>query len=116
MLTGEQLKMLRIRFGLLQTDVATAYGCTKQYISNIENGIERFHTEDSYKKYVNAIYKAQAMKQQGQMPKYNKDYDKIYRQCKKELLELQKQQEQEEQSKKKSRKKKGEKNVRSKKG
>ena len=85
MLTGNQLKMLRIRLDLLQTDIAITYDCTKQYISNIENGIEKFYSEEKYKAYVNAIYKAQALKQQNKLPKYDKDYDKIYRAEKKEL-------------------------------
>lgn len=85
MLTGNQLKMLRIRLDLVQTDIATAYDCTKQYISNIENDIEKFYSEDAYKKYVDAIYKAQVLKQKGKLPKYDKDYDKIYRAEKKEL-------------------------------
>lgn len=62
--------MLRLRLNLVQTDVAVTYKCSKQYISNIENGIEKFYSEDKYKKYINAMYEAQKLKQQGKLPKY----------------------------------------------
>jgi len=65
-----QLKMLRIKLDLVQTDIATVYKCSKQYVSNIENGIEKFYTNEKYKNYINAIYKAKMLKEKGQLPKY----------------------------------------------
>lgn len=73
MFTNEQIKMLRLRLNLIQTDIATVYGCSKQYVSNIENGIEQFYSEEKHKKYINSMYMAQKLKQKGELPKYEEE-------------------------------------------
>ena len=90
MLNRKQLKQLRLKMGLLQTDVATAYGCTKQYISMLENGIQGIGTEESYKKYVNAIYKAYTLKQNGTLEKYDEKYQEKFLAKQKEKRQKQK--------------------------
>lgn len=70
MLTNEQLKLLRLRLNLVQTDVAVVYKCSKQYVSNIENGVEQFYSEEKHKRYIDAMYMAQKLKQLGNLPKY----------------------------------------------
>lgn len=67
MLSPEQLKVLRIRLDLTQEEVGIVYNCNKAYVSMMENRKEPFYTEEKYKEYVDAMYKAQQLKQSGEM-------------------------------------------------
>lgn len=56
MLGGFDLAHLRLHYNLTQEQVAKDYGCTKNYVSMLENNKEHFATEEKYQKYIKSIY------------------------------------------------------------
>lgn len=61
MLSGFQLKMLRIKKNVTQKQVADELNVTKNFISMVENQ-HRFFNEEQYQQYINAIYKHESDK------------------------------------------------------
>ncbi|WP_129598439.1 helix-turn-helix domain-containing protein [Anaerophilus nitritogenes] len=56
MLSGFQLKMLRVKKKVNQTKIADDLGVTRPFISMIENEV-RYLNEEQYKQYLNSLYK-----------------------------------------------------------
>ena len=61
MLTNRELKFLRLRKGISQTDMALVMGISREFLSMVESG-KRDLSEERYKQYINAIYKICKMK------------------------------------------------------
>lgn len=62
----ERILYLRALYQLNQTDVATACGFTRNYISQLENGHFNMSQEQEVK-IINAIYKIGEAKKQGRL-------------------------------------------------
>jgi len=65
MLSVEKIKFLRQLHGLTQQKVADALGCTKNYISMLENRKQEY-SQDFAKRWVNAIYTLAEEKEKAQ--------------------------------------------------
>lgn len=55
MLSGEQLKRIRLMRGISQSQIANAMGLTNRYIIYIEQG-QREMSQETYDKYIKALY------------------------------------------------------------
>lgn len=65
MLDGQKMKHLRLLQNLTQSNVGAVLGCTKNYISILENR-KQFCSEEFYQRWLNAIYKLGSMTKQEQ--------------------------------------------------
>lgn len=65
---SERLRYLRIIYGLSQSDISRELNCTRNYLSQLENGKLNFG-EEKYKEIVNAIYKIGEIKRKEDIKK-----------------------------------------------
>lgn len=65
MLDGQKMKHLRLLQNLTQSNVGAVLGCSKNYISILENR-KQFYSEEWYQRWLNAIYKLGSMSKQEQ--------------------------------------------------
>lgn len=65
MLSAEKIKFLRLLHGLTQQKVADELGCTKNYISMLENRKQEY-SSDFAKRWVDAIYTLAEKKEKAQ--------------------------------------------------
>ncbi|UZW14333.1 helix-turn-helix transcriptional regulator [Clostridium pasteurianum] len=65
MLDGQKMKHLRLLQNLTQSNVGAVLGCTKNYISILENR-KQFCSEEFYQRWLSSIYKLGSMSKQEQ--------------------------------------------------
>lgn len=65
---SERLRYLRIIYGLSQSDISRELNCTRNYLSQLENGKLNFG-EEKYKEIVNVIYKIGEVKRKEDIKK-----------------------------------------------